>query len=265
MNMSDIQEIVARWNSGDGKPYKGLLIDWDAYQENPENMGCMCAQGQVLHAVGGWDFAKLRDADQADADAETAKLLNISRAHAILLRNINDKADGAPSIVLTDPGKVLGDQWSKLLDFWWMFDNYTDDEWRKVAAARAAARDADRAADRAAAWDAAGDAARAAAWAAARDAARDADRAADRAAAWDAAGDAARAAAWAAARDAARDAARAAAGAAAWDAAGEIQGSAVMAERGQKPFFLPMFGITSLDDIPARPDDYGLGVVPKGD
>jgi hypothetical protein len=234
--MSDIQEIIARWDSGDGKPYKGSLIDWDAYQENPESMGCMCAQGQVLHAVGGWDFAKLRDVQQYEADTETAKLLNISRAHAILLRNINDKADGAPSIVLTDPGNVLGDQWSKLLDFWWMFDNYTDDEWRKVAAARDAAR--------AAAWDAAG----AAAGAAARDAAR--------AAAWDAARAAAGAAAW--------DAAGAAAGAAAWDAAREIQGSAVMAERGQKPFFLPMFGINSLDDIPARPDDYGLGVVPKG-
>jgi len=233
--VSDIQSILTRWDSGDGKPYKGSLIDWKSYETDPESMGCMCAQGQVLHAVGGWDFAKLRNTAQFEADIETAKLLNISRAHAILLRNINDKADGAPSIVLTDPGRVLGDQWSKLLDMWWMFHNYTPDEWRKVDAA----------------W-AAGDARAAAAWAAARDAAWAAGdaRAAARADAWDAAW---AAAAWAAARDAARA------------AAGEIQGSAVMAERGQKPFFLPMFGITSLDDIPARPDDYGLGVVPKGE
>ena len=235
--VSDIQSILTRWDSGDGKPYKGSLIDWSAHKFDPESMGCMCAQGQVLHAVGGWDFAKLRNTAQFEADIETAKLLNISRAHAILLRNINDKADGAPSIVLTDPGRVLGDQWSKLLDMWWMFHNYTPDEWLKVAAAVAAAVDA--------AWAAAVDAARAAAvdaaWAAAVDATA------------------------AAAVDAARDAAGAAAGDAAWDAAREIQGSAVMAERGQKPFFLPMFGITSLDDIPARPDDYGLGVVPKGE
>jgi hypothetical protein len=230
--MSDIQEIIARWDSGDGKPYKGKLIDWIAHQENPESMGCMCAQGQVLHAVGGWDFAKLRDTDQFNADMETAKLLNISRAHAILLRNINDKADGAPSIVLTDPGNVLGDQWSKLLDFWWMFHNYTTEEWRKVAAARSAAWSAARSAARSAAEDAAEDAAEAAAW------------------------------------SAARSAAGAAAGAAAWDAGGaaarEIQGYVVMAAQRQKPFSLPMFGINSLDDIPARPADYGLGVVPKG-
>jgi hypothetical protein len=243
--MTDIQEIIARWDSGDGKPYKGSLIDWDAYQENPESMGCMCAQGQVLHAVGGWDFAKLRDIAQSEADMETAKLLNISRAHAILLRNINDKAYGAPSIVLTDPGNVLGDQWSKLLDFWWMIHNYSKNDWRNVAAAWAASG----VAARNAAMFAAGAAARAAAaWAAAR-------AAAAWAAAWDAV--ARDAAAWdAVARDAARDAAGV--------AAGEIQGSAVMAERGQKPFFLPMFDINSLDDIPARPDNYGLGVVPKG-
>ena len=209
-----IEQILARWDSGDGKPYKGSLIDWKAYEADPENMGCMCAQGQVLALAGGWDYAKLRDTRQSEADIETAKLLNISRAHAVLLRQINDKADGAPSIVLTDPGKVLGDQWSKLLDFWWLFHSYSEADSRKVAVA---------------AWDAA----RAAAWDAARDAA------------WDAAG----------------DAARAAAGAAAW----EIQGYNLLIERGHKPFFLPMFGIATPADIPARPADYGNGILPKGD
>ena len=204
MTTQTIQEILARWDSGEGKPYKGNLIDWDAYNEGGDTLSCMCAQGQVLSLVGGWSPAELRDTVQSKADKETAKLLNISRGHAILLRNINDKADGAPSIVLTDPGKVLGDQWSKLLDMWWLFDNYTADEWRKVAAA------------------------------------------------------------WAAARAAARDAARAAARAAAWDAAGEIQGHALMVERKQKPFFLPMFGIATPADIPARPAGYGNGIVPTG-
>ena len=190
----EIKEIIARWDAGDGKPYKGSLIDWRAYEADPENMGCMCAQGQVLALAGGWTPDRLRDTEQAEADAETAKLLNISRAHAVLLRNINDRQDGAPSIVLAAPGKVLGDKWGKLLDFWWLFHNYAADDWRKVTAA----------------W----------------------------------------AAAWAAARDAASD------------AAGEIQGYDLLVERGRKPLFLPMFGIATLDDIPPRPADYGLGLVP---
>lgn len=222
--MTDIQSIIARWDSGDGKPYKGSLIDWNAYEADPENMGCMCAQGQVLHAVGGWDFAKLRDAEQCEADMETAKLLKISRAHSILLRNTNGKADGAPSIVLTNPGKVLGDKWSKLLDFWWLFHNYSAGDWGRVDVARVAALDAARVAALDAAWDAAS------------------------VAAWDAA--------W----DAARDAASVAVG----GASGEIQGYDILLTKGRKPFFLPMFGIETLDDIPARPDDYGLGVVPRG-
>ena len=141
-----LSELLDRWDSNEGKPYKGSLIDWDAYEgaggdgvTPPSDLGCACAQGQVLIAVGGWEPSKLRDTAQSKADAETAKLLNISRAHAILLRNVNDSIDGAPSIVLTDPGKVLGDQWSKLLDFWWHMDQMTAGQWD---AAGAAARDA---------------------------------------------------------------------------------------------------------------------------
>ncbi|MGF7203213.1 hypothetical protein [Sphingobium olei] len=201
--------------------------------------------------------------NQESADKLTADLLKISRAHAVLLRNVNDGMDGAPSIVLTDPCKVLGDQWSKLLDFWWALDQFTPADWRNVAAARDAARAAARAAAGsaawdaawdaawAAAWDAAGDAAWDAAWDAAGDAAGDAARAAARAAAgsaaWDAAGDAAWAAAWDAARAAAWDAAR---------ASNEIQGASLMAQRGQPFFFLPMFGLADLDAIPARPATY---------
>jgi hypothetical protein len=162
----NIEDLIARWNTDEGKPYKGKLIDWSAYNAAPENMGCMCAQGQVLHLVAGWSADDLRSADQAKADLAVAKALNISHAHAVLLRNINDGVDGAPSIVLTDPGKVLGDQWSKLLDFWHYMDGMDYAGWRKVAAVRAAAR----AAARDAAWAAAG----AAAGAAARDAAWDA-------------------------------------------------------------------------------------------
>ena len=59
-------------------------------------------------------------------------------------------------------------------------------------------------------------------------------------------------------------AAWAAAGDYASDAAWEIQGYNLLIERGHKPFFLPMFGIATPADIPARPADYGNGIVPKG-
>ena len=207
--MTELKQLLARWDSGDGKPYKGSLIDWSAYEADPDSLGCMCAQGQVLHGVGGWSPEKLRNTNQIEADSETAKLLNISRAHAILLRNINDSVDGAPSIVLTDPGKVLGGEWSKLLDFWWHMDQMDGGQWAAAGAAAA----------RAAAWAAA---AWAAAWAAAR-----------------------AAAAW----DAARDAARA--------AAGEIQGAHLFRAADRPFYFLPLFGFSSPDEIPARPANYG--------
>jgi len=212
-----LAELIARWDTGEGKPYKGSLIDWDAYEDDPGSLTCMCAQGQVLHTIAGWTPEKLSNTEQMEADAATAKLLNISTAHAILLRNVNDKIDGAPSVVLTDPSKVLGSEWSKLLDFWWHLDRMTAEEW-------AAARDAARDAARVAAWDAAWDAARVAAWVAARDAAG--------VAAWVAAGDAA-------------------------GAASEIQGAHLLREHGRPFFFLPMFGFASPDDIPARPANYG--------
>jgi hypothetical protein len=226
--MSKISELIDRWNLDEGKPYKGSLINYAAYK--PGELGCMCAQGQVLHVVAGWSIDDLRSTSQAKADLATAKVLNISRAHAVLLRSINDSADGAPSIVLTDPGKVLGDQWSKLLNFWHYMDGLNHAGLQKVAAARNAAR----AAARAAAWAAAWDAAWAAAWAAAGDAARDAARDAAWAAAWEIQGAAVFAAAW------------------------EIQGAAVFAAQGRSLLFLPMFGFASPDDIPARPSDYGV-------
>lgn len=164
-----LEQIIDRWNSGEGKPYKGSLIDYGAYEADKDSIGCMCAQGQVLHLLGGWEPERLRKTKQVKADEATAKLLNISVAHAILLRNTNDSIDGAPAIVLTNPEKVLGDQAHIVLAFWLHMDRMTADQW---AAAWDAARDAARAAARDAAWDAA--------WAAAWDAAR--------AAAWDAAG-----------------------------------------------------------------------------
>jgi hypothetical protein len=126
---TDLAALLERWDSGDGKPYKGSLIDFGAFEADPTNIGCMCAQGQVLHLLGGWSPEKLRDAKQEEADREHAKLLNISIAHSILLRRINDSVDGAPSIVLTHPEKVLGDQAQTVLAFWLHLDRMTQEQW----------------------------------------------------------------------------------------------------------------------------------------
>ena len=217
--MTTIAELIARWNSDEGKPYKSSLIDMDAYKADPDNIGCMCAQGQVLHLIGGWGADRLHREKQSIADAETANLLNISRTHAILLRQVNDSADGAPAAVLTDLAMVLGNQWSKLLDFWHYLDGMTDQQLSDIEEVT---------------------------WAAARRAAQDA--------ALDAAVDAAGDAAW----SAARVARCAIAGAAAPLASSEVQGADVMRRRGQSFFFLPRFGFDDPSQIPPRPDDYGI-------
>jgi hypothetical protein len=245
----NIKPLIDRWQTDEGKPYKGSLIDMDAYLADPTNPGCMCAQGQVLH-YAGWDADLLNHADQKEADREVAKLLNISNSHAILLRIINDAADGAPATVLTDPGAVLGDHWSKVLDFWWYLDTMTGAAW--VAA-------------QAAAWAAAGEAAGAAARRVAGAAALKAAGAVARAAALKAAGAVARAAALEAAQAVARAATShavlQAAGKDSWQsasqAAWEIQGAEIMRRDGNPFYFLPSFGFASPDDIPARPADYG--------
>jgi hypothetical protein len=216
----DVKELLARWASPEGHPYKGSLIDWDAYNGDgdapPADIGCMCAQGQVLHLMGGWTPRRLKDIRQAEADLETAELLGISISHAILLRQVNDTVDGAPGIVLTEPEKVLGPNARAVLAIWLHFDAMTGDQWRDARDARAA-------------W---------AAWAAwdAR-AARDA---------WDARAARAARAAWDA--RAARDA---------WDArdvsycaVAEMAGIKFMPEHEAGEFaFLPMFGFTNPAEV----------------
>jgi hypothetical protein len=205
-----VDELLDYWPGN--IPFKGKLISDD---------GCMCAQGQVLHLIGGMSPDDLRRIQQVEADRKTSELMGISRAHAVLLRRVNDSQPGAPTCVIREPEKVLGGEARRVLAFWRHLDVMTAADWRAIVRARAAA----------------GDAARAAAGDAARDAAGDAAR--------NAAGDAARAAAGDAAWNAAGDAARAAAG-----ASNEIQGAAIMRERGQPFYFLPMFGFATPEEIP---------------
>ena len=135
-NQEIIEAVVARWSDPTRRPlFKGSLID-DTPPEGP----CYCAQGDLLRHEGGWSDDDLRNAEQTKADAVVAELLGISRAHSVLLRLINDRADGCPQDVLRAPEKVLGDQAQLVLTFWRRFDDMTPGDWAAAGdAARAAA------------------------------------------------------------------------------------------------------------------------------
>jgi hypothetical protein len=230
MNTDLINTIVARWNDPNRRPlFKGNLIDKD---------DCMCAQGDILHNECGWSFEKLKSVEQKEADSEIAKALGISVAHAVLLRQINDKADGAPGIVITNPELFLGDQSFRILKFWHHIDRMTKEDWSAwISAWTAAWRSGEISA-----WTAAKDSARSAAGSAAGIAAG--------IAAWTAAKDSARSAAGIAAWTAAKDSARSEAESVAESAEGatnEIQGASKL----DKFFFLPFFGFFNPADLDA--------------
>jgi hypothetical protein len=187
----------------------------------------MCAQGQALHYIGGWSPERLRKTTQSFADRQTARLLNISVAHAILLRLVNDHKLGAPAVVLTDPAQVLGDQAETVLAFWRHLDRMTARKWdtiRTLDEEVAAFMDPEQEARRA-----------------------DVHDAALAAVGCDAAGDA-----WQAA--ASRSAIEMA-GRSPGEATNEIQGARILRERGQPFTFLPMFGFADPEAILAKETD----------
>jgi hypothetical protein len=222
-------EACARWDGPAYQPFiKGRLID---------NGGRCCPQGDVLRHAGRSDDV-LRSLDQASADREVAALLGISLAHSCLLRIVNDSYDDGypPQDVLQHPERILGDQAPRVLAFWRRLDAMTTEQWTRgdaevVCASSTTATTPTSIRD--AVWLAAGDAA----WVVARNAAL----------------------AKAAARDAAlitiastfviTSAMAVGAAIRAGGATNEIQGAAVMRERGQPFFFLPMFGISDPDEL----------------
>ncbi len=207
MKPTTVDELLDYWPGH--IPFKGALVSEDG--------SCMCAQGQALHFLAGLSVDQLRDIEQNEADRQVAEIFGISRTHAVLLRSVNDRQEGAPSSVIRNPEQVLGDQAQTVITFWRHLDRMTP------AAGEAA-------------WGAAWEAAREAAWEAAGEAA------------WEAARQAARQAAWGAARQAARQAAWGAAWEAAW-ATNEIQGAAVMRAKNQPFFFLPLFGFADPEAV----------------
>ena len=207
--------LLAFWENPRNIPFKKSLISSEPPKDGDEPTTCMCAQGQALYKIGGYSEEDLRNTEQSNADREVARLLNISVAHSVLLRNINDGEPGAPSDVLTKPEKYLGKNYQAVMNFWWFMDSLTEDQWEEVARRYAALDEA--------AWDAA----RSAAW----DAAESAAGSGGRSAAWDAASDAARSGAGYAASDAARSGAGYAAGTATYELIGGIE----------NPVFVPLF------------------------
>ncbi|MDZ7906405.1 MAG: hypothetical protein U5N55_11965 [Cypionkella sp.] len=181
----------------------------------------------MLHILGGWSIDDLMTRGQDEADRATAQSFDISNAHAVLLRFINDRIDGAPEIVLTDPGKVLGNQWSKVLDFWCHLEGMsaatrTEIGKKTVEGVEEQTRIAAKMDSGELAWEAG--------------------------------------------HEAVVGSVGVVGGDALWEAllaTAEIQGAAAMRSKGQPFYFLPIFGFSSPKDIPPRPDNYGRGFVPK--
>ena len=164
----------------------------------------------------------------------------------ILMRRVNDSQLGAPSVVITDPAKVLGDQAETVLAFWRHLDRMTPRQW---AAARAVARQAARVASGVASGQAAGEAAGEAARVASGVAAGEAAGQAALQVARQAAGEAARVAAWLAERALNGIQGAAITGGVAARASNEIQGAAIMRANRQSFYFLPMFGFDSPEAV----------------
>ncbi len=119
------QKIIDFWNNERNIPFKGKLISEEPPAEGQPPTTCMCAQGQVLHLIGGKTVEELRDLYQDLADKDVAKLLGISVTHSRLLRTINDEREGSPQDVLSNPEKYLGPNWETVLRWWLYYDSLT--------------------------------------------------------------------------------------------------------------------------------------------
>jgi hypothetical protein len=134
-----VEELLDYWPGN--IPFKGSLVS--------DNGSCMCAQGQALHFLDNMSADDLSNLGQEEADKRVAELFGISRAHAVLLRVINDTEDGAPSSVIRNPEQVLGDQAHVVLAFWRHLDRMTTKDW-------ASAGDSAQDSAQASAWASAG-------------------------------------------------------------------------------------------------------------
>jgi hypothetical protein len=208
-----VSELLDYWPGS--IPFKGGLISDD---------GCMCAQGQALHFLNGLSPDELRKLHQSEADKKVAEIFGISLAHSVLLRIVNDSRDGAPSVVIRNPEKILGDQAQVILAFWHHLDTISSAAWEAVGAKVACMATG-------AAY---------AAWKTAREAAK----AAFGETASMEAGTMASDAAWGAIKVPIQGAFTAAPG-----ATNEIQGAAIMRANNQPFLFLPLLGFATPENV----------------
>jgi hypothetical protein len=126
------ETLLAFWEDPRNIPFKNSLISSEPSKDGDEPTTCMCAQGQALYKIGGYTEDDLRSIAQDKADREVARLLDISVAHSVLLRSINDGQPGAPSDVLTSPEKYLGKNCHAVMKFWWFVDGLSQGQWKEV-------------------------------------------------------------------------------------------------------------------------------------
>ncbi len=132
-----IAAITEYWQRPDVRPMTGNLIKlpdgFDRTGDTPPPPSCMCAQGQSLHYLFGMSVDDLLALGQGDADKKIASLFGISRAHAVLLRNVNDTLLGAPGSVLTNPHAHITQPHSyAVLCLWHFMDTLDYDKWLDI-------------------------------------------------------------------------------------------------------------------------------------
>lgn len=118
----DVLTLVQTWDHA--HPLQGSLVAIDRYEQNPADLSCMCAQGQLLYAFGNFDPYQLRDMAAWESDDLLASLMNISLGHAVILRAANDfSLSSNPAVALLNPSAILGQNWSQILDLLWAADH----------------------------------------------------------------------------------------------------------------------------------------------
>jgi hypothetical protein len=127
----NLQKLIDRWSAPKGYPARGELINLSKFLENPNDLSCMCAQGQILYEAG-WSAESMVGVNQAKIDRDVAKILNISVSHSVLLRIINDSSNVNPALVFTGLHIILGHRWNEILNFWWYIDRMNKSQWTPI-------------------------------------------------------------------------------------------------------------------------------------
>jgi hypothetical protein len=131
-NTKLIKKLTEKWSQPDGMPGKGYELVREERGLSP------CAQSEAImlsKGMGVMDFQAFRmgAADRLlvnnpSLSATTAKTLGISVIHSILLRRFNDLSSLSPAIVLNEPERVLGENWDKVLEFWYFLSALSRDD-----------------------------------------------------------------------------------------------------------------------------------------